>query len=107
MHRRRSRTPWQLESSLWHSLFDWQTKPKTRSASIGIFGSNASAMCLDDRAHDSKAHSEAFFFRGEELLKKPLTGCLRNPGAVIADGDADGAVAVVSRGNLYGSAGRR
>src|SRR4029453_575872 len=82
-------------------------KMKTRSASLGIFGRNASAMCLDDRANNGEAHPETFFFRGKELLKEPLTGCLRNPGAVIADGGADGAVAVVSRGDLDDSMRRR
>jgi hypothetical protein len=50
----------------------WQTKTKTRSTSFGIFGFNASAMCLDNRAHNGKTHAEAFLFRCKKLLEKPF-----------------------------------
>src|SRR6266478_6575443 len=72
LHRHRSRTPLQLESSLWQPLLSRQTKTETRAASIGVFGCNASPMCFDDRADDGKTHSETFLFRGEELLEETL-----------------------------------
>src|ERR1700745_1333990 len=68
--RRRSRTPLQSTLSLWHFLLDWQTKIKTRAASISVFGCNGSAMSLYNRAHNGKAHSQSFLLRGEELLEK-------------------------------------
>src|ERR1051326_3629617 len=54
----------------------WQTKTKMCSASVGVFGYNASAMGLNNRAHNGKTHSEAFLLRSEELLKEPFTCCL-------------------------------
>src|SRR6266436_1375228 len=101
MHRRRSRTPLHLKSSFWHVLLHRQTKMKTRSASLGVFGCNASAVRLDDRTHDGKTHSEAFLLCGEELLEKPLKRCFGNAGAVVTHGDRDCAVPIVSSGNLH------
>src|SRR5258708_25240377 len=101
MHRHRSRTPLQLNLSLWHSFLNWQTKVKTRSASISVFGCNGSTMCLDDRPHDGKAHSEAVVLGGEELLEKPITGSLGDPGAIVAHDDGYCSFAVIICGNLH------
>src|SRR5262245_6624315 len=107
IHHRRSRTPSWSDSSLWHCLAGRQTEMKTRAASIGVLGANGSAMCLDDRAHDGKTHSESFFFSAEELLKKPLPHFLRDPTTMVAHRDGDRAVAIVIRRNLQHTLARR
>src|SRR6266516_1069071 len=80
IHRRRSRTPLHLKSSLWHPFLFRQTEMKTGSAS--------------------------FLFRGEELLEKALPRFLRDPAAIVAHRYGDHSVAIGIRSKFDDTAAR-
>jgi hypothetical protein len=64
---------------------------------VNILCVNLTAMRFNDRTHDGEAHSQAFFFGREKLLEQSLPYFVANSGAVVANTNGHGSIAVVSR----------
>ena len=85
LHGHRSRTPLQLESSLWHPILSRQTKMETCAASIGVLVS-ASPMCFEIERTMARPIPRPSSFVVKNCSKAAPALALKS-GTIVAHGD--------------------